>query len=162
MSSTLCCSFAKNVTLRSSDGQTFEVEEAAAQVSQTIKRMIEDGCTGSVIPVPNLTGPVLALVIEYFKKHSPPSDGCPTALLEMEIKDWDAKFVAVDNDTLLDLTLAAHYLEIQGLLDLTCHRVADILNDNSVEKIREIFHIKNDFTPEEEAEERSKIQWAFE
>lgn len=57
---------------------------------------------------------------------------------------------------------AAHYLEIQGLLDLTCQRVADILNENSVEKIREIFHIKNDFTPEEEAEERSKIQWAFE
>jgi S-phase kinase-associated protein 1 len=103
MSSTLCCSCAKKVTLRSSDGQTFEVEEAAAKASQTIKGMIEDGYTGSVIPVPNLTGPVLACVIEYFKKHGQPSDGGPTAPQELEIKDWDAKFVAVDNDTLLDL-----------------------------------------------------------
>ena len=57
---------------------------------------------------------------------------------------------------------AAHYLEIQSLLDLTCQRLAEILTENSVEQIREIFHIKNDFTPEEEKELRSKIEWAFE
>ncbi|KAE7997432.1 hypothetical protein FH972_002070 [Carpinus fangiana] len=74
--------------------------------------MIEDSYMGSMIPVPNLTGPVLACIIEYFMKHGQPSNCCPTAPQELEVKYWDAKFVVVDNDTLLDLTCAAHYLEI--------------------------------------------------
>jgi hypothetical protein len=70
--------------------------------------MIEDGYMGSVIPMPNLTSLILAYIIEYFKKHGQPSDDCPTTPQELEIKYWDAKFVIVDNNTLLDLTCAAH------------------------------------------------------
>ncbi|RHN48031.1 putative S-phase kinase-associated protein [Medicago truncatula] len=54
----------KMITLKSSDNETFEVPEAVALESQTIKHMIEDDCTDNGIPVPNVTSQILAKVIE--------------------------------------------------------------------------------------------------
>ena len=42
----------KMVTLKSSDGQEFDVEEAVAMESQTIRHMIEDDCADNGIPLP--------------------------------------------------------------------------------------------------------------
>ncbi|XP_056691744.1 SKP1-like protein 1A [Spinacia oleracea] len=65
-------------------------------------------------------------------------------------------------NTLFDLILAANYLDIKSLLDLTCQTVADMIKGKTPEDIRKIFHIKNDFTEKEEAEIRKENQWAFE
>ncbi|KAL6219175.1 hypothetical protein ACLB2K_012381 [Fragaria x ananassa] len=56
----------------------------------------------------------------------------------------------------------ANYLNIKELLDLTCQTVADMIKGKTPEEIRRIFNIRNDFTPEEEAEVRKENQWAFE
>ncbi|CAN6216042.1 unnamed protein product [Urochloa humidicola] len=47
-------------TLISSDGERFEVTEAAVNMSQTIRHMIEDGCADGGIPLPNVTAKALA------------------------------------------------------------------------------------------------------
>ncbi|RYQ80728.1 hypothetical protein Ahy_Scaffold1g106941 isoform C [Arachis hypogaea] len=60
---------------------------------------------------------------------------------------WDAEFVKVDQATLFDLILAANYLNIKSLLDLTCQTVADMIKGKTPEEIRKTFNIKNDFTP---------------
>ncbi|XP_011003066.1 PREDICTED: SKP1-like protein 1B [Populus euphratica] len=149
--------------LKSSDGESFEVDEAVAVESQTIKHMIEDDCADNGIPLPNVTSKVLAKVIEYCKKHveSPKSDDRPSSAAD-DLKAWDAEFVKVDQATLFDLILAANYLNIKHLLDLTCQRVADMIKGKTPEDIRKTFNIKNDFTPEEEEEVRRENQWAFE
>ncbi|XP_030464129.1 SKP1-like protein 1B [Syzygium oleosum] len=154
-------SSAKKITLRSSDGESFEVDEAVAVESQTIKHMIEDDCADSGIPLPNVTSRILAKVIEYCKKHveSAKSEDRTT---EDDLKAWDAEFVKVDQATLFDLILAANYLNIKGLLDLTCQTVADMIKGKTPEEIRKTFNIKNDFTPEEEEDVRRENQWAFE
>uniref|UniRef100_A0A5B6YPC3 SKP1-like protein n=1 Tax=Davidia involucrata TaxID=16924 RepID=A0A5B6YPC3_DAVIN len=154
-------STSKKITLKSSDGESFEVEEAVALESQTIKHMIEDDCADSVIPLPNVTSKILAKVIEYCKKHvdTPKPDD---RAAEEELKTWDADFVKVDQPTLFDLILAANYLNIKSLLDLTCQTVADMIKGKTPEEIRKTFNIKNDFTPEEEEEVRRENQWAFE
>ncbi|KAL8151718.1 hypothetical protein V2J09_021526 [Rumex salicifolius] len=151
----------KKITLKSSDGETFEVEESVAVESQTIKHMIEDDCADNVIPLPNVTSKILAKVIEYCKKHveTPKTED---RTVEEEIKAWDAEFVKVDQATLFDLILAANYLNIKSLLDLTCQTVADMIKGKTPEEIRKTFNIKNDFTPEEEEEVRRENQWAFE
>ncbi|KAL2333831.1 hypothetical protein Fmac_015044 [Flemingia macrophylla] len=151
----------KKITLKSSDGEAFEVEEAVALESQTIKHMIEDDCADSGIPLPNVTSKILAKVIEYCKKHVEANcnDDKPS---EDELKAWDADFVKVDQATLFDLILAANYLNIKSLLDLTCQTVADMIKGKTPEEIRKTFNIKNDFTPEEEEEVRRENQWAFE
>ena len=59
----------KMITLKSSDGEEFQVEEAVAMESQTIRHMIEDDCADNGIPLPNVDSKVLSKVIEYYKKH---------------------------------------------------------------------------------------------
>ncbi|KAE8724717.1 SKP1-like protein 1B [Hibiscus syriacus] len=153
-------STSKKIMLRSSDGETFEVEEAVAVESQTIKHMIEDDCADNAIPLPNVTSKILSKVIEYCRKHVEAATKENNS--EDEIRAWDADFVKVDQNTLFDLILAANYLNIKSLLDLTCQTVADMIKGKTPEEIRKTFNIKNDFTPEEEEEVRRENQWAFE
>lgn len=99
-------SSARKITLKSSDGETFEVDEAVALESQTIKHMIEDDCADNGIPLPNVTSKILSKVIEYCRKHveSAKVDERGTSNDE-ELKAWDADFVKVDQATLFDLIL---------------------------------------------------------
>ncbi|KAL6524848.1 SCF ubiquitin ligase complex protein SKP1b [Orobanche minor] len=157
----------KKITLRSFDGEVFEVDEAVAVESQTIKHMIEDDCAHSVIPLPNVTGKILSKVIEYCKRHVDAASAAATKADEKltpdeDLKAFDADFVKVDQGTLFDLILAANFLDIKSLLDLTCQTVADMIKGKTPEEIRKTFNIKNDFTPEEEEEVRRENQWAFE
>nr|GLL35505.1 SKP1-like protein 1B [Ipomoea trifida] len=46
----------KKITLKSSDGEVFEVTKTVARESQTIKHMIEDDCADNCIPLSNITG----------------------------------------------------------------------------------------------------------
>jgi S-phase kinase-associated protein 1 len=154
----------KMITLRSSDSEEFEVEEAVAMESQTIRHMIEDDCADNGIPLPNVNSKILAKVIEYCNKHVHAAAVDATNASgggEVDLKSWDVEFVKVDQATLFDLILAANYLNIKGLLDLTCQTVADMMKGKTPEEIREIFHIKNDYTKEEEDEIRRENQWAF-
>ena len=50
----------------------------------------------------------------------------------------------IDQQTLFDLILAANYLDIKGLLHVTCGKVADMMRNKSAEEIRRTFNIKND------------------
>ncbi|KAF7087980.1 hypothetical protein CFC21_091136 [Triticum aestivum] len=161
----------KMITLKSSDGEEFQVEEAVAMESQTIRHMIEDDCADNGIPLPNVDSKILSKVIEYCKKHvqadSKPADASSSTSTAApspveDLKSFDAEFVKVDQATLYDPILAANYLNIKVLLDLTCQTVADMIKGKTPEEIRKTFNIKNDFTPEEEAEIRRENQWAFE
>nr|CAD1821321.1 unnamed protein product [Ananas comosus var. bracteatus] len=162
---------ARTITLKSSDAEVFEVEEAVAMESQTIKHMIEDDCAASVIPLPNVTSKILSKVIEYSKRHVDAAAAASAAAAaaaagdgaarpaDDELKQWDAEFVKVDQATLFDLILAANYLNIKGLLDLTCQTVADMIKGKTPEEIRKTFNIKNDFTPRKKKRCGGRTMW---
>lgn len=149
------------VKLQSSDNEAFEVDVDVANESQTVKNMIEDTGSEDLIPLPNVRGKILAKVIEYCKYHVEAIKKVEDKPAESDVKAWDAEFVKVDQATLFDLILAANYLNIKGLLDLTCQTVADMIKGKTPEEIRKIFNVKNDFTPEEEEQVRRDNQWAF-
>ncbi|KAF2297965.1 hypothetical protein P3X46_020748 [Hevea brasiliensis] len=152
----------KKITLKSSDGETFEVDEAVALESQTIKDAIEVSCADNGIPLPNVTSKILSKVIEYCKKHVETSKSDDRPSVDDKLKVWDAEFVKVDQATLFDLILAAKYLNIKSLLDHTCQTAADMIKGKTPEEICATFNIRNDFTPEKEEEVRRENQWAFE
>jgi S-phase kinase-associated protein 1 len=100
----------KKITLKSSDGETFVVDEAVAVESQTIKHMIEDDCADNEIPLPNVTSKILAKVIEYCKKHveagsDKEKNVAGVTEKDESLKSWDTEFVKVDQNTLFDLIL---------------------------------------------------------
>lgn len=102
----------KKVTLKSSDGESFEVDESVAMVSQTIKHIIEDDCANNEIPLLNVTSGILSRVIEYCKKHKEAageSEPYVTSYTSNSTTDplaeWDTEFVKVDQNTLFDLIL---------------------------------------------------------
>ena len=61
---------------------------------------------------------------------------------------------------LFELILAANYMDIKSLLDLTCAKVASMIKGKSPEQIRILFNITNDFSPEEEEAVREENKWA--
>jgi len=110
------------------------------------------------IPLPPVEGAILQKVIEYCTYHSENADAKEDAA-----EAWDKAFAAVDDDTLFSLILAANYLDIKPLLDLTCKTVADYIKQcKTPQEIRRRFNIKNDFTPEEEEEVRKENAWCEE
>ncbi|RIA04924.1 hypothetical protein BRARA_K00804 [Brassica rapa] len=158
----------KKIIFESSEGESFEVDEAVALECQTIKNMIEDDCTDGGIPLANVNSATLSKVIDYCKKHVEAAAAAEAnagdkdiygANKDIELKTWDEEFVKVDQPLLFDLMLAANFLIIPGLLDLTCKTM---MRGKTVLQIREIFHIKKDYTDAEEAEVRKENAWAFE
>jgi S-phase kinase-associated protein 1 len=105
------------------------------------------------IPLPNVTGKILSKVIDYCKHHhehpTPQSEEKKGDEKRLDdIIPWDAEFCKVEQATLFELILAANYLDIKPLLDLTCKTVAAMIKGKTPEDIRKTFNIKNDFTPE--------------
>ncbi|TYI42710.1 hypothetical protein ES332_A01G117800v1 [Gossypium tomentosum] len=60
------------------------------------------------------------------------------------------------------MIMAANYLDAKDLLEMLTQAVADRIKNKSVEYVRKVFGIENDYTPEEEAELRKQNEWAFE
>jgi len=156
-----------SVKLESSDEQVFEVPREIAEMSITVKHMLDDvdADSDAPIPLPNVTGKILAKVIEWAKYHhanpDPPSDEKKDEKRTDDIIPWDKEFCDVDQPTLFELILAANYLDIKPLLDLTCKTVANMIKGKTPEEIRKTFNIKNDFTPEEEEQIRKENEWCM-
>ncbi len=121
------------VKLESSDEQIFEVPREIAEMSVTVKHMIDDfpADSDAPIPLPNVTGKILGKVIEWAKYHhehpDPPTDEKKDDKRTDDISPWDKEFCDVDQPTLFELILAANYLDIKPLLDLTCKTVANMI-----------------------------------
>merc|ERR1711861_20730 len=125
--------------------EVFEVEKEVACRSVTVKNMVDDTGLDAPVPLPMVGSKILIKVIEYCKYHHKAEQ---ESLPEDEKTVWDKDFVKVDDETLFNLILAANYLDIKALLDLTCKTVADEIKGKTPEEIRVRFNIKNDFTPE--------------
>ena len=148
-----------SVKLKSKQEEIFEVEKEVACRSITVKNMVEDTGLDAPVPLPMVDSKILIKVIEYCKYHHKAE--CES-LPEDEKTVWDKDFVKVDDETLFNLILAANYLDIKPLLDLTCKTVADEIKGKTPEEIRIRFNIKNDFTPEEEEEVKRENAWCEE
>ncbi|KXJ94794.1 S-phase kinase-associated protein 1A [Microdochium bolleyi] len=156
------------IKLQSNDHHLIEVDQPVAERSLLIKNMLEDlgdAAVGQVIPIPNVTEPVLRKVIEWCEHHrnDPPStndEETDNRKKTTEIEEWDQKYMQVDQEMLFEIILASNYLDIKPLLDVGCKTVANMIKGKSPEEIRKTFNITNDFTPEEEEQIRRENEWA--
>ncbi|KAL7727824.1 hypothetical protein ACLKA6_019760 [Drosophila palustris] len=156
------------IKLQSSDEEIFDIDVEIVKCSGTIRPMLEGDDETAIWPLLNVNSSILRMVLAWANYHK--DDPQPTADEDNENKEkrtneitlWDADFLKVDQSTLFELMMAANYLEIEGLLDLTITTVADMIRGKTTEEIRETFNMENDFTPEQLEQVRRENEWCEE
>lgn len=119
------------------------------------------------IPLPNVKASVLQKVIDFCThyKEDPMNEiekPLRSSVMNEVVQQWYADFVSVEQVMLFELILAANYMDIKPLLDLSCATVASMIKGKTPQEIRETFNITNDFSPEEEAQVREENRWCEE
>eukprot|EP01006_Ploeotia_vitrea_P032755 TRINITY_DN64927_c0_g2_i3.p2 TRINITY_DN64927_c0_g2~~TRINITY_DN64927_c0_g2_i3.p2 ORF type:complete len:189 (-),score=43.73 TRINITY_DN64927_c0_g2_i3:283-849(-) len=171
--------FKTHVVLQSGDTQPqeFAVSRDAAKMSGLIKDMLDDqeDQDQTIIPVPNVVGKTLKYVIQYIEQHhnnrGEPIEKPLKGKIDDVVCEWDKKFLMTDlikdgdekqHELLIDCIMAANFLNIKDMLELTCAACASMIKGKTPEQIRALFNIENDFTPEEEEKIREENRWCEE
>ncbi|ORC88486.1 S-phase kinase-associated protein [Trypanosoma theileri] len=170
--------FSKYCVLQSNDQppREFKVTREVAMMSGLLKDMLDDQeGTEAIIPIPNVSGHTLSLVIEYMEHHhknrADPIDKPLKSKIDTIISQWDNTFLYThlvkdhdekQHEVLIDVIMAANFLNVKDLLDLTCACVASMIRGKSAEQIRALFNIESDFTAEEEEKIREENRWCEE
>ncbi|KAJ1643549.1 hypothetical protein J3B02_001412 [Coemansia erecta] len=164
------------IKLTTAEGAIIEVEREVIEQSGTIRNILNDvRMSDKPIPLPNVSGPILTKIIQYCEHHKNDSsrrqlkqesqnienDSSEAAIQRAieKMDEFDHNFCRVDQGTLFDILLAANFLDIQPLLDLAGYTVANMINGKTVKEIRDTFHIKNDFSPEDEERVIKENSW---
>jgi S-phase kinase-associated protein 1 len=82
--------------------------------------------------------------------------------LEMRVKPldgWDMEFVRVPLATLFEMILAANFLDLKPMLDVTCKAVAEMIKGKTPDEIKKVFGVEGDFTEEEKAQVLRDNPW---
>ena len=145
------------IKLQSSDDKVIMVDVEIAKKSITIKNMLENLNTEDGgewgIPLPNVNAKILQKIIEYWAQYH---DDNPPQFFPNYKNQID--YISFYDGTLFELILAADYLEINGLLEVTCKTVASEIKGKSPRQMRATFNIKNEFALNEK-EQVSKTHW---
>ncbi|BAS77732.1 SKP1-like protein 1A [Oryza sativa Japonica Group] len=173
--------YIRTVTLRGFDGIRVRVSAATmAAASATARARLDEAIRRTprhaavpddvLINVPGVARPVLARVADYCDRHyggggggeggefaAPEGYGFddPLARFDDELMD------GADVGTVVDLLRAAAFLRVERLADLASREVAACMRGRTVEGIRQVFGIANDYTDEEEQDVRKENSWAF-
>jgi len=149
-------SLGKLVTLRTNDNEEFKLDKTVAVKSEIIKNIVQDiDCTSNVIPLFNVDGKTMTTVVKYWKKHS------EEGVTEDQLKNFDQDFLKMSHSELLGVVLATRYLDDKQLKKVIIQEFADRITGKTLEEIREVYGIVNDYTPEEEEQVHRENVWAF-
>jgi len=105
-----------------------------------------DADEGETIYIPRVSTKILAMVIEYCHEHTKRWFQMGFIQAEEGLKTWDAEFITVDQATFFQLFLAAKYLKIQPLMQLTDEAVGNIIKGKTPEDVRVFFNIVSFFS----------------
>ncbi|KAG5571032.1 hypothetical protein H5410_060798 [Solanum commersonii] len=125
----------KLITFKTSNGEEFKLTKAVAVRSKVIKNMVQYMYfTSNVLPLSKVDGKTMTKMIQYWKKHS-----------EEDVTEDQLK-------KLVGVLLAANFFDDKQLKEVIIQEFIDRIKGKPIEKIREVFCIVNDYTPEEEEE----------
>jgi len=161
------------IELVSGDDHKFEVQSKYLMMSGLLKNMLEeiedDGEEeedASTVPVPNVNENALQKVIEFCKHHYKNKMKAIEKPLRKDFKEcvseWDFEFIRINEEFLIELIMAANYLDLKDMLELGCAKVASMLKGKTAQQIREMFGIENDFSEEEESKIKEENNWCTE
>ena len=138
--------------LISKDLEKFNVSTEIAKYSKLIDSMLETLSDEDNIEVPllNVESNILKYIITYLEYYSvSPHGDIDKPIRSDDMKDnvsdeWYANFIDKSQEDIFNIILAANYMDIQSLLDLSCAKIATLIKGKSPEEIREVFNIQDD------------------
>ena len=144
------------IILVSKDALKIPVSVEVAKVSKLIETMLPEETSEETcieIPLQNVDGDTLTKVVEFLEMYSKePMTEIAKPLLSTNmaeiVQEKYASFVDVEQEKLFNIILAANYMDIKPLLDLTCATVASHIKGKTPDEIRKAFNIQNDASEE--------------
>ncbi|KAL6196808.1 hypothetical protein ACLB2K_032421 [Fragaria x ananassa] len=136
----------KTISLKTSDDEVFESEENVAMEFGTVKAFFgDDGVSRDmVMPIPNVHSKELTRIIDFCTKHlalKPKADHDEAG--KKELRKFYAVYVKEDTtERIMELILAADYLNVNDFLDLLNQSVADRIKNKSVEYVRKFLGLR--------------------
>lgn len=136
-----------------------------ARMSGTIANMLDDidDDVESDIPIPNIKGDIMKRVVDFCAEHpDAPLNPTDEQQLEMRTKPlegWDLDFVRVPLATLFEMILAANFLDLKPMLDVTCKAVAEMIKGKTPDEIKKVFGVDGEFTQEEKEQVLRDNPW---
>jgi S-phase kinase-associated protein 1 len=137
------------------DSTIFNVSKDVVSLSATMKMQLEE-ISEDEIPITKVQSKTMKHIIDWCTNYLT----LDHKNIKPELSDYDKKFCSsMTKEELFSVIEACDYLDIKTLFHVTCRYVGESLRDLSVEQIRELFGVVNDFSPEEEEQLRKENAW---
>jgi len=160
------------VTSLSDSSYRKNISRKACMLSNLMKSMLDDDDDKNVeceLPFDDsITPRIMDLVLKFMEYHAenPMNEikkPIESGVIEEIVGEWDAGFIKLEQDqeTLVDLILAANYFDCQSLLDLGVLKIATMIYGKEPDQVKDMFGIDKDITEEEERAIRDSNMWVF-
>ena len=151
------------ITLKSSDGQQFQIDIKSAKRSTYIADLIEEHKGETEFLIPEVEAKILKKIVEYlihYKDTEPKDIKRPLndSKIEKILDKWDYTYItSFALSDCVDLLNAATFMDIQPLLRLMCARIAALMIELPLDEVKTTFGIECDMTEEEKERFRKYV-----
>ena len=151
------------ITLKSSDGQQFQIDIKSAKRSTYIADLIEEHKGETEFLIPEVEAKILKKIVEYlihYKDTEPKDIKRPLndSKIEKILDKWDYTYItSFALADCVDLLNAATFMDIQPLLRLMCARIAALMIELPLDEVKTTFGIECDMTEEEKERFRKYV-----
>ena len=132
-------------TLISKEGEQIQIAKEIILDSGLISTMLENDLNNKVFRLPIISSKTIRHVIEYLTHHH----GKPLVEIERPLQStnmqyvvhdkYDAKFIDMEKESVLDIINAGAYMDIPSLTELGCAKIASEYKDKTKEQREEYF-----------------------
>ena len=147
------------------NGKEIEIPKKAAELSELIKSSIkasEKDAPLTLGELDDVNGEKIKEYLTHFNGVAPNEIEKPLTSNEMKkiTDEWSANFIdKMSIEEIVNLSVAANYMQIDCLLDLCCAKIASLCKDKSEEEIYKAFNITEPMTEEEKKKIRECNKW---
>ena len=153
------------INLLSSDLQKKIIDKNSAELSNFIKKFIED-FPNETIHFQNIDYDTLIKVTEYLEYHKDKKPKkipkpLPNKDFKEIIEEWDYNFIDIDVNRVFKIMEAANFLDIRPLLNLTCAKISSLIKGKNPSEIRRVLGFEDDIVESDNKEEENEIKMNF-
>ena len=138
----------ETITLISSDSNSVDIKTKAALRSNLLKNLIEDYPSGNY-PINEVNYDTLLKIkdyLEHYEDSEPKEISQPLPKKDFIdcVDNWDYDYININEEKIFEIMIAANFMDIQPLLDLTCAKIASEIKGKNEEEIRRLFKFEKD------------------